>query len=119
MDADLAEALREAGIRVPDEGPMTWYHAGPEARLTAAARDCVIPGTPDIGQRDGQTRVYLASSPDIGDVLHHSDGVIEVEVDVGTPLYQGLGRPTGWVEAFADIPAGETGLNVASVRRVR
>jgi hypothetical protein len=120
VDDYVRERLEESGIAVPATGTITLFHAGSDEKLTSAERTNVIPGSRDEGSLRGTLRVYLATSPEIGFVVPHADGVIAAEVDVDTHLELGLGDSPekDWVELMYDVPSGQTGLHVKSVRRL-
>jgi hypothetical protein len=116
MFPDVRERLVEAGVGIPRNGTLTLFHAGPASKLDAIEAALEIPASIEA---DRKLRVYLASAPEIAEVIPHADGAVAVEVDVELDLELGMGVSQEWVELVYEIPEGQTGMPVYSATRVR
>ncbi len=116
MFPDVRERLVEAGVSVPQQGTITLFHAGPASKLDVIEAVLAIPASVDA---DRKLRVYLASAPEIAEVIPHADGAVAVEVDVELDLELGMGVSQDWVELVYEVPGDQTGMPVDSATRVR
>lgn len=116
MFPDVRERLVEAGVNVPQQGTLTLFHAGPAPNLAAIEAALEIPASVDA---DRKLRVYLASAPEIAEVIPHADGAVAVEVNVELDLELGMGVSQDWVELVYEVPEGQAGMPVDSATRVR
>ncbi len=116
MFPDVRERLIEAGVSVPQKGTFTLFHAGPASKLAAIEAALEVPASVDA---DDKLRVYLASAPEIAEVIPHADGAIAVEVDVELDLELGMGLSQDWVELVYEVSEDQSGMPVASATRVR
>ena len=115
MFPDVRKELERAGVSVPKTGTMKLYHAGPSSKLGRIEADLEIPGAKEP---DGKLRVYVATSPDIAEVIPHADGAVEVLVDVNLELELGMGAIQDWVELVYDVPPGKNGMPIMLASRV-
>ena len=118
MYRNVRKRLEQCGTDVPEEGTVTLYHAGPVAKLIEIERALIIPAVDDD---DARRRVYVASSPEIAEVIPHADGAVEVEVNVALKLELGLGDSPDkdWAELVYEVPDDDQGMPVVSARRVQ